>query len=363
MKKQSFWPVLGLALFLSLHSCTPPESTVPAPKSITDAVFASGYTERENNYTVSAKVDGIILTLPVVEGDSVRTDALIAVVENDVQNNQLADARAVYQDAQSKAAPNSPQLQSLQTQIDQAQQQLAFDRENFQRYRSLWEKKSVAQLEFEKAELQFQSAQNNLRSLEQQYRETQDQLQLNLERSRVQVSTQRSLLRDYELRTEASGRVIQVFKKQGELARRGEALAQIASGDYLIRLFISEDDITKVNLGQSVAVQLYTSPNRTYPARVSKIYPAFDEAEQSYIDEARFEEQPAKMFSGTQLQANIKTGNRKNVLVIPTEYLSRGNVVQLESGEEKQIETGSKNQEWTEVVSGITQRDVLLKPQ
>jgi len=352
----------NIALLLILNACSQQETTSPTKKNIEDAVFASGYTEQENNYTVSAKVDGIIISLPVKEGNSVTKNDLIAVIENELQNNQLTDALVVYNDAVKNASLDSPQLQQLQTQIEQAEQQLEFDKENYLRYKDLWSKKSVSRLDYEKTELQYEASQNNLQALQKQYKEVQNTLQLSVERSRVQVNTQRLLLKDYELTTGESGEVIQVFKKQGELVRRGEAIAKIGSGDYIIRLFISEDDITKVNLGQYVAVHLNTYPDHAFAAKITKIYPAFDEIEQSYIAEAQFEQLPEKMFSGTQLQANIETGSRKNVLVIPTNYITKGSYVMLENGEEKQIETGSKNSDWTEVISGISEKDVIVKP-
>ena len=362
LKNSKQFLLRAIALMFMISACSRQETALPAKKNIEDAVFASGYTEQENNYTVSAKVDGILVSLPVKEGDAVTKNDLIAVIENEVQNNQLQDALAVYNDAVENAGPGSPQLEHIQTQIAQAQQQLEFDKDNYLRYKTLWDTKSVSKLDFEKAELQYETAKSNLLALQKQYTEVQNTLQLSVERSRVQVKTQRSLLQDYELTTGESGEVIQVFKKQGELVRRGEAIARIGSGDYIIRLFVSEDDITKVDIGQFVAVHINTYPDQTFAAKITKIYPAFDETEQSYIVEAQFEELPEKMFSGTQLQANIETGSRKNVLVIPTAYVSRGSYVQLENGKEKQIETGSKNSEWTEVVAGLSEEDVIVKP-
>jgi macrolide-specific efflux system membrane fusion protein len=61
----------NIAWLLMLSACSQQETTLPAKKNIEDAVFASGYTEQENNYTVSAKVDGVIISLPVKEGNSV----------------------------------------------------------------------------------------------------------------------------------------------------------------------------------------------------------------------------------------------------------------------------------------------------
>jgi macrolide-specific efflux system membrane fusion protein len=196
----------NVALLLMLSACSQQETTLPAKKNIKDAVFASGYTEQENNYTVSAKVDGIIISLPVKEGNSVTKNDLIAVIENEVQNNQLQDALVVYNDAVKNASLDSPQLQQLQTQIEQAEQQLEFDKENYLRYKDLWSKKSVSKLDYEKTELQYEASQNNLQALQKQYKEMQNTLQLSVERSRVQVNTQRSLLKDYELTTGASGK-------------------------------------------------------------------------------------------------------------------------------------------------------------
>ena len=354
--------LVALALLLFLSSCAGRETTYPVRRDIEDAVFASGYIEQENNYLVSSYAEGIITSLPVKEGDSVAQDDLIATIDNDVQNNQLQDAKAVFNDAVINASPDSPQLVNIQTQIQQARQQLEFDRENYLRYKDLRERNSVSQLEYEKMELQFKASENNLIALEKNYKEIQNTLQLNLERSRAQLNTQESLIKDYRISAEAPGTVIHVFKKQGELVRRGEAIARIGRGAYLIKLFVSENDITKIKVGQQVAVNVNTYPGRVFHARVSKIHPGFDETEQSYIVEAQFEQLPEIMFSGTQLQANIELGLREKVLVIPTKYVYKGSFVKLESGEERRIETGSRNSEWTEVISGITDEDLILNP-
>lgn len=358
MRTSSFY---ALVLCFFLASCQEKETVIPVRKSIEEAVFASGYIEQENNYTVSAKVEGILVSMPVKEGDFVQKKDLIASIESTVQEEQLQDAVVVHQDAIENAAPTAPQLQNIQVQMNQAKQQLEFDKTHYLKYKGLWEKNSISKLEFDKAELQYKAAQNNLQSLQENYTEAQNALALNVERSKVQVNTQQSLLKDYKLQTEVSGQIIQVFKKQGELARRGEAIAKIGSGDHLVKLFVAEEDITSIDIGQLVAVNINTYPDKTFRAVVSKIYPGFDETEQSYVVEAQLEQVPQKLFSGTQLQANIETGKRKDVLVIPTDYVSKGNLVVLENGEERQIITGNQNSIWTEVVSGISENDIIVK--
>ena len=59
----TFFGCMILALSL-LSSCNSKETTTPTRKNIEDVVFASGYIEQENQYNVSASVDGILTAIP-----------------------------------------------------------------------------------------------------------------------------------------------------------------------------------------------------------------------------------------------------------------------------------------------------------
>lgn len=363
MKKKNiaFW--IGILSVIALMiACKEPKTTTARRMDIKDAIFASGTVEQEQNYSIASKADGQILSLKIREGDSIAVDAVIAKVESELQQNQLQDALVVYEEALSDSDPNAPQLKQLQTQMEQVQQQLKKDEQNYLRYKELLAKKSVAQLDFERVELQYQNTTKQLEILEKTYEDALQNLEFNKNRTRIQLTTQQDKLKDYQLRAKKAGVVTKVLKKEGELTRRGEVIAQIGSGAYIIKLLIAEEDITKVELGQTAAISLNIYPNQTFEARVTKIYPAFDELEQSYIVESQFNKLPPKLFSGTQLQANIEIGTRKNVMVIPTSYLLRGNRVQLVDGTEKEVVIGSKNDQWTEIISGISEEDILLKP-
>jgi len=94
---------------------------------------------------------------------------------------------------------------------------------------------------------------------------------------------------------------------------------------------------------------------------VTRILPGFNEEEQSYVIEASFDLLPPTIFSDTQLQANIETGKRKGVLVIPSAYLVKGRYVILKDGTQKEVRTGSRSSDWVEIVSGVTEIDILIK--
>ncbi|TWP24811.1 HlyD family efflux transporter periplasmic adaptor subunit [Apibacter muscae] len=350
--------VISCLLFLA---CSKRETTAPERKNLQEAVFGNGYIKQEDEYTISSTINGLITEVNIKEGDLITPQNLLVRIKSDVPNVQLQDAYVVNNDAIRNTANNSPQILQIQAQINQARQQLILDQNNYDRYKKLKQTNSVSQLDLEKAESQYIASKENLRALEESLAQIKNQLNLAVQRSKIQIENQKAQLEDYNVIGEKEGQVIEVYKKKGELVKIGDPIAKIGSGKYLIRLYISEDDITQIEVGQKLVVNLNTYPNHGFSASISKIYPGFNKDEQSYIVEAEFDKLPEKLFSGTQLQANIKVGERKNVLVIPTDYLVKGRFVTLKDGTEKAVVIGKQNKDWTEILSGITEKDIITK--
>lgn len=352
---------LVFLLIFGIQSCNKKETIKPTVKTIQEAVFASGYMEQEHTCNIASMADGILLELPVKEGQIVKKGENIATLKSTVQVNQLNDAKVSYQQAAKAAATDAPELQNIKAQINQAKEQLEFDTENYHRYKELYALKSVSKLDYEKIALQYISSQNSLKSLQETYEDLKSDLAYQAKRSQIQLKTQKDLLNDYQIQTPQEGKIINVYKKQGELIRKGEVVAQVARGNFMVKLYIAEDDIVKIKPGQTVHVNLNTYPDHVFEAYVSKIYPGFNQPEQSYIVEAEFFNYPEKMFNGTQLQANIEIVKRENVMVVPTPFIKNNQFVMLEDGEKKPVQIGAKTKEWTEIISGITTNDIIIK--
>lgn len=347
---------------LAIFSCNQQQEYKPQRKTIQQAIFASGYLEQDNEYVIAATADGTIQELTIREGDNIHAGQKLVRIKSDVPNTQLQEARVVYNDARQNTAAHAPQLLQIQTQINLAKTQLQQDKLNYQRYSELRSKNSVSQLELEKEELQYKASQSNLEVLEQSYQQAQDALRLNADRSLQQVKAQQAILDEYGIRADKSGIVLDVLKKKGELVRKGEVIAKIGSGKHILKLFIAEDDITKLSLGQQAIVQMNNYSDTTFTATITKILPAFDQSQQSYLAEAIIKNPPQLLLSGTQLQANIKQQGTKSVLVIPSSAIIRSKYVQLKTGEEKEVKTGQKMGSWIEIKSGLTEDDIILLP-
>ncbi len=359
MKKQH---LIYLFLFLGLTACNSKKSIQPQQKDIIDAVFASGYIISEDEYLVTANTEGYLVKTWVREGDSIKPEAPLFMLSGEVQSLQLNNAQSTYVDAQQRLDANSPQIQQIKLQIAQAKLQTETDKANYQRYANLVKTQAVSQASFEKAKLQYESSQRNEEILEKNLSDLVRNLELSLKNAETQFAIQQNNAQDYVLNALKAGTVLQVFKKTGELVRKGESLAKIGSGKKLIKLYVAEEDIDKIKLGQKAVISLNTDKENRFNATISKIYPSFDAQEVSFIVEASFDQIPKNLLANTQLQANIIIAEKKNALLIPTPYLLKGDSVLLADKKKQFVKTGLSNREWTEIISGLSESQSIILP-
>ncbi|MEL6562656.1 MAG: hypothetical protein AAFQ94_31090, partial [Bacteroidota bacterium] len=114
--------------------------------------------------------------------------------------------------------------------------------------------------------------------------------------------------------------------------------------------------------GQSVYINLNTHKADNFKGKVSKIYPSFDDVEQSFVVEASFDQLPATIYHNTQLQANIIIDQIEDALVIPSGYLSEGDSLEIEDSQKIAVKLGIRNDQWVQVISGVDESVTLLKP-
>jgi multidrug efflux pump subunit AcrA (membrane-fusion protein) len=265
--------------------------------------------------------------------------------------------------AQTNAASGSPQIDQLKFQIRQAQQKTTVDSLNNERYARLVKTLAVSKADADNARVQYTSSKSNLDVLESNLRDLEHTLKNNVDNARIQLEIQKENDDYYTIRASDPGVVLAVNKKLGDYAKKGDAICQIGSGMAIAKLYIAEDDIHRVKIGQPVLVSLNSNKNYILKATVRKLYPSFDTNDQSFVVDARFAPNQGKMINGTQLQANIIIEEKSNALVIPSEYLVNGDYVFIKGKTDKiPVSVGIRTLDYTEIRSGLSDQDVLLLP-
>lgn len=334
----------------------------PTRKDIAEIVFASGSLESDDKYNLTAQTDGNIIKLNIEEGDKVTVNQIAAVIDNKQNIINTKNANEQLKIAQYNNTTNAPLLQQIAANIEAAKEKLSQDVIQEKRYQDLFNQSSVTKVELEKMQLATKTSKANLEALQQQYKSIQQQNQ-------QQYITQNNAVKVNVVNQEnnivkivAAGKVYKKIKQVGDFVRRGDVIAVIANENKLYaKLNVDESSIDKLNVGQNVVVLLNTQKDKKYNATISEILPVFDEQSQSFIVKIQFVEKPDFTINGTQLEANVFVAEKKNALLIPRSYLSYGNKVQLKDSKElKIINVGIISTEYVEVLSGLSENDVLV---
>jgi len=365
MKQISLFTVAASVLIMA-NGCKPKYDTAqPKMAPVTEAVFASGSIEPKDAYILTSISDGFITKAYVTENDLVHDNQLLFRLDNRQQNTQVHIARTNLQYAAISASNNSPALQQTRAQMEAARVKMVNDSVTLQRYKDLYATHSVSKQDLDNADMNFQSSYNNYVAAVANNKIAQDKVNQDLTNNKELLQNAEAGDHYFTLVAIGESKVYQIFKKQGDLVRKGDQVAQLGNPDSIVvNLDVDEGNIAKVALGQQVLVELNTEKNVTYEAIVSKIYPHFNETSQSYKVEARFLKDSKAFIAGTQLQANIITGRKPSAMVIPRIYLMNGNMVLVQR--EKKIDTvrittGIFSDDWVEVTSGLNITDKLAK--
>lgn len=351
---------------LSAAACKPKyDETSPKMAPVTEAIFASGTIEPKDAYIISAYSDGFLVKSYVTENDIVLDKQLLFRLDNRQQNTQVKIAQNNLEYARVNAAANSPTLLQIKAQIDAARIKMQNDSVNLGRYEKLFATNSVSKQDLDNSRLNYQTSLSSYRATLESYRISAEKVKQELANTQSQLQNAEAGNQFFELAAIGRGKVYQIFKKQGDLVRKGEQVAQLGNPDSIvINLNIDEASISKVKEGQKALIELNTEKNKTYEARISKIYPHFNDAAQSYRVEARFVNEMPGVISGTQLQANIITNQKEKAMLINHAFIVGDNKVIKKTDKKLDtitVTTGIASYDWIEITSGLNMGDVIVK--
>lgn len=357
--QQSIGVAAACLLFSACGRQTAPVK--PEHKDLTEMVFASGVLEADDKNNLTAQTDGYLVKLDFKEGDAVIAGQLLAVIDNSQNVINAQSAGALHNIARENTLPTAPALQQISANISAAREKLRLDQLQADRYRRLMESNSVSKLEYENAQLTLSTSQANLKALEDQYN-SQLVIARQQEVSQRSMSEVNKVIREQnQIKAVISGQIYEKKKQLGDYVRKGDVIAVIANPQLIYaRLNVDENNMASVKTGQIAMIQLNTNRNKVYKGTVHEILPSFESATQSFIVKAFFTDSLDFRIAGTQLEANIITGEKKNVLVIPRTYLSYGNKVNLKGKGPTVIQTGIVSNNWVEVTGGLTENDELV---
>ncbi len=346
-------PVLAFGIAL-LPSCNINPTVKPERKEIIEAVYASGFVVSKNEYKLFALGDGYITQQFKKAGEAVKQDEAVYLVQSEAQQAKYGAAYTAYQFALENTKENSAALRELENIISNAQLKFQNDSLSFSRSKNMFEQGVINRNEFDKAQLAFNVSKNDLQNACERYRKTKDQLNVEAKNAQSVLQAAATDAGNYTLKSIINGMVYETYKEVGEIVRRNDVVALLGAQDEkILQLSVDQQDIDKIKTGQEVIVKIDVTGDKIYKARVTKIYPAMNQNEQSFRVDAEFEKGYEISFIRTSVEANIVIAKKENALVIPRKALSAENKVKVKGGNEIQLELGIGNLAETEVLKGL----------
>jgi HlyD family secretion protein len=235
-------------------------------RTIVETVNASGKVYPEVEVKISPDISGEITELNVAEGDSVRKGQVLARIYADIYSSQRDEAQARVSQSQSTVANSQAALDALKAQLDQA-------KTVYNRNKDLFDQKVISKAEFEQYETQVRTAQSQYNAALQNIRS----LQAGTQSTRTGLEMANKNLSRTTLTAPMDGVVSMLNVKKGERVvgtaqMAGTEMMRVANMSVMeVRVDVGENDIVKVNVGDSADVEVEAYNNRKFRGVVTQI--------------------------------------------------------------------------------------------
>ncbi|WP_037317435.1 efflux RND transporter periplasmic adaptor subunit [Salegentibacter sp. Hel_I_6] len=388
MKKKTLFIIIGIALALIVllvvgkkagwfgksGNFKEVEITKIEPIDIIETVSATGKIQPEIEVKLSSEVSGEIIELPIVEGQAVEKGDLLVRVNPDIYQSNVNRAQAG--------------LETSRANYSQSQASLKQAEANYNRNKSLFEKGVISKAEWDRIVSEYEVAQANKESA-----------YYNMQSTAATVKEATDNLGRTNIYAPMSGTI---SKLDAELGERVVGTQQMAGTEILrvanltnmeVEVDVNENDIVKVEVGDSTIVEVDAYLGKEFEGIVTEISNSADAAlttdqvtnfkvkvrilEESYTDLIEGKDENYSPFRpGMTATVDIITNRKNKIIGVPISAIVIKNdttagknsnekyeAVFLKDGEEAQLRkvtTGIQDDSNIEITEGLTEGETVI---
>lgn len=300
---------------------------------------------------LSPEIGGRVATLPIREGDLVRTGVLLLRLDDTSQRAQTEKANRDFVTAEARH-------REACLAAEQAERE-------YQRYSSLAERGIVATNLLEQAQSRAATTAAGCSAAA-----------AAVESARAAIGVLESELRKTVLRAPFDGVISKLSIELGEYTTPSPpglpippVMEIIDTTTIYVSAPMDEVDSARIRVGQPVRVTIDPFPGSTFTGTIARIAPyVLDIESQNRTVEVEVElddhDFAATLLPGTSADVEVILEVRSDVLRLPTPALLQGGTVLVvgadEVLEERAVTTGIRNWDWTEILDGVREGDRVV---
>ena len=363
--KRTLWISLLLALAVVWSSCggsiKPGVAPVDHPvvtgvtvatavsQTVPDYTEAVGTVRSANTSMISTKVMGEVREVRVKEGDRVRAGQLLMVLDDRDVAAQLEKAQAGRQEVDQALA-------EVEQGIRAADANRQFAQATYNRFKELYDKKSVSRQEFDEVEAKYKGADAAYQSM----LAKKQQVLAKTRQVGADISTARTFLSYTHITSPQDGVVTQKMVDVGSMASPGMPLLVVDDvRHYRLEASVGEDVAGALHVNDEVLINLGALGSSPVKAEIAEIVPAVDPMTRTSTIKINLPSNPA-IRSGIYGAVEIPRGTKSGIFLPRQAVRQRGELefVMVVGGDGiaqmRLVKTNPSTHGQVEIVSGLT---------
>jgi len=249
-------------------------------------IEASGNIE-STNVVVSSKVTGQVERLLKNEGNKVNSGDTVMILDHETLDIQLRQAIAGYESALAqyemlKKGARQEDIKQVEEQLKQAQVNFDLAQKDKDRMTNLYNSKSITKKQFDDAIGRFDITQAQLTSAKENYTKIKNfarpeelkQAEANVNSKLASVDLLKKQIGDSYVISPINGFIVKKFVEMGETVSMMSSLFKVSDLSNIdLIIYVSEEELGKVQLGQTADVTTDSYPDKNYEGKVIYISP------------------------------------------------------------------------------------------
>jgi HlyD family secretion protein len=348
---------------------------------IRSLVSTNGKIEPIQNFEAHAPLATTVKRLFVKEGDHVRRGQLLLDLDDADIHAQAAKAQAQIKSAQAdqaavKTGGTQEEVITLNSQLAKARSARELAQRNLDSLRRLLQDGASSPGEVRQAEDTLQRAQADVNLLEQKQKERYSapevaRIESQMGEAQAAYDSAEDALRKSSIRAPFDGIVYSLPVKEGSFVQTGDLLLQEADLTHvLVRAFVDEPDVGRLQVGQRVEITWDAVPGRVWTGAVNAIPSTVKLRGNRNVGETTclIDNQDLRLLPNINVGVTVVVAEHSNVLTLQRDALrmddSKPYVFQIVGDRLKRqpVEFSLQNLTRVEVTSGLSEGEKVALP-
>jgi len=345
------------------------------------SVVATGKIEPFSKVELKSKASGIIQTLHVNVGDTVREGQVLVELDKEQLEARVREARALLQAAEANFKASEAAL--AKNRVEAEGPDVPFAAKNLQRARQLFQDGLIPQSTVEDAEKNYAMARNKQLTAVTNLGVTRAQVaqrEAEVAQARAALDRAEEDLRNATIRSPINGVVLSRDRELGDavssiLVLGSSATLIMTLGDMrevYVKGKVDESDVGKIYVDQPARITVESFRDRKFSGKVTKISPMGVEKDNVTTFEVRvsIENKAGELKANMTANAEIVQEEHQAVVIVPEAAIIYGKdktaTVEVPAAKEKNgkrvvtVDVGISNGAKTEILKGLNEGDEVV---